>query len=60
MKIFLLLCLIVVSISIDIPAIGVYTQDSHDYPNNTYIWLSGPRYLELAGAQVVPLFYKSS
>lgn len=42
------------------PVIGVYTQDSSSHPGKTYIWSVGPRYLQAAGAQVVPIFYKSS
>jgi hypothetical protein len=38
----------------------VYTQDSGDFPGKTYIWSVGPRYLEVAGAKVVPIFYKST
>lgn len=44
------------------PVIGIYTQDA---PNSigaktTYIAASYVKYLEAAGAQVIPLFYKQS
>lgn len=40
------------------PIIGIYTQDATN--NLTYIAASYVKYLEMSGAQVVPLFYKSS
>jgi gamma-glutamyl-gamma-aminobutyrate hydrolase PuuD len=44
------------------PVIGVYTQDA---PNSaglkhTYIAASYIKYLEMSGAQVVPIFYNST
>ena len=47
------------------PIIGVYTQDAEDFgqtpqPKQTYIAASYIKNLEMAGAQVVPLFYHYS
>lgn len=44
------------------PVIGIYTQDSPYTPGvkDTYIAASYVKYLEMSGAQVVPLFYNSS
>ena len=45
---------------INSPVIGIYTQDYNESPVETYIAKSYIQYLEMAGAQVVPIFYKSS
>jgi len=47
------------------PIIGVYTQDAEDFgqapqPKQTYIAASYIKNLEMAGAQVIPLFYHYS
>jgi len=49
------------------PVIGIYTQDAEDFaslgsvdPFATYIAASYVKNLEMAGAQVIPLFYHYS
>lgn len=42
------------------PIIGIYTQDSSTFQGKTFIRSGGVKYLQTAGAQVVPIFYKSS
>ena len=47
------------------PIIGIYTQDADDFLNlyeqtSTYIAASYVKNMEMAGAQVVPLFYHYS
>jgi hypothetical protein len=49
------------------PVIGIYTQDAEDFAQitqtngmSTYIAASYVKNLEMAGAQVVPLFYHYS
>lgn len=42
-----------------VPIIGIYTQDRTSN-TETYIAASYVKFLEMAGAQVVPIFYKSS
>ncbi len=40
------------------PIIGIYTQDRSG--NHTYIAASYIKFVEMAGGQVVPIFYKST
>lgn len=54
-----LLVLWVLSLPPQVPVIGIYTQD-HDSQTETYIAASYVKFLEMAGAQVVPIFYKST
>jgi hypothetical protein len=50
------------------PVIGIYTQDADDYFNlkadkentNTYISASYVKNMQMAGAQVIPIFYHYS
>jgi gamma-glutamyl hydrolase len=47
------------------PVIGIYTEDAEDIgqgdiPYQTYIAASYVKNIEMAGGQVVPLFYRSS
>ena len=42
------------------PIIGIYTQTYNDLPNETYIVASYVKYIEMAGAQVIPIFYHYS
>lgn len=46
------------------PVIGIYTQDYDDDTNfnsvKTYIPASYRKFLEMAGAQVIPIFYRQS
>lgn len=49
------------------PIIGIYTQDAEDFasltkvdPYSTYIAASYVKNLQMAGAQVIPLFYHYS
>ena len=59
-----LLCLLAASLSLPLqtPVIGIYTQDASDNSSihTTYIASSYVKYLQMGGAQVVPIFYKSS
>lgn len=52
-----LLCQLVASVSQQ-PVIGIYTQDYDNY--STYIASSYVKYIEMSGAQVVPLYYTYS
>lgn len=38
----------------------MYTQDSKAYPGKTYISTVEIKYLEMAGAKVIPILYKST
>ena len=69
--IFLLTALLVLAASQNLPpqtpVIGIYTQDAEDFaslgsvdPFATYIAASYVKNLEMAGAQVIPLFYHYS
>lgn len=47
------------------PIIGIYTEDAEDFgqpqqENQTYISASYVKNIEMAGAQVVPIFYRSN
>jgi hypothetical protein len=57
---YLLLLLLSITLSTSLPpqapVIGIYTQDRPGQ-NYTYIAASYVKYLEMSGAQVVPLFY---
>lgn len=52
--------LVLSTVSIQGPVIGIYTQDFNDSRTQTYIASSYVKYIEMAGAQVVPIFYKLS
>lgn len=62
--VLLVLVLLVASLCLPLqnPVIGIFTQDvgGSTSNNNTYIASSYVKYIEMAGAQVVPIFYKST
>ena len=66
-KTTLLACLLAIACALppQNPIIGVYTEDAEDFgqtpqAKQTYIAASYIKNLEMAGAQVVPLFYHYS